>query len=202
MTWLRIKSKNVTRTDIAIANCCGKVYGMSLSLELGTDEELAIVAATNRQAFAVLYDRHAAGLYRWLRWRLNSDDDAWDVVQDVFIKVLHGLPRYDPSQASFRTWLFTIARRRLIDFWRTQKVTVNIDQIEVAVDQLRSADQLDARLQISAILNRLSETERALITLRYEQDLSFKDIARITGKSEGALRAAVHRLKKIVHQPS
>jgi RNA polymerase sigma-70 factor (ECF subfamily) len=164
-----------------------------------SDEDLATRALEDRAAFGLLYDRYAPEIYRFLRWRLNRDEDAWELVQDVFVKALTALERYDPGQ-SFRTWLYTIARRRLIDFWRTQKVTVDLDQVESIVERLSVDDQLDAQRAVEELLALLSDTERILVTLRYESDLSFKDIAQITGKSEGSLRTTFSRLKKVLNR--
>lgn len=163
---------------------------------LRSDASLAKKAARDPEQFRVLYHRYAENIYRFVRYRVNSEHDAQDIVSDVFYKALKRIHQYSPEYA-FSTWIYTIARNTIIDYWRTQKVTVDLEKIEhMLADERNISDAVDVSIDVEHIMSQLTETERTLVTLRFEQDLSFADIAHITGRSEGALRTAFHRLRK------
>jgi RNA polymerase sigma-70 factor (ECF subfamily) len=163
---------------------------------LRSDEQIAADAVHETGEFRELYRRHAKPIYRFVRYRVNSNEDAQDIVSDTFVKALRNIHAYNPRYA-FSTWLYTIARNTIIDFWRTQKVTIDLEKIaELASDGSNISEALDVSMSVDRLMSQLSPAERTLITLRFEQDLSFTDIADITGRSEGALRTAFHRLKK------
>ena len=133
-----------------------------------------------------------------MRFRTNSTQDAQDIVSDVFMKALKSIDRYD-EQHAFSTWIFTITRRTLIDFWRKQKSTFDIDAVyDLADESVNLNASCDIKMRVEYIMDQLNEPERNLIVMRYEQDLTFKEISAITGKSEGSLRTAFSRLKKVI----
>ena len=87
----------------------------------GPDETLmARWAGGHEAAFAALYGRHEAGLYRFVRRLLGSAlaAHADEVFQDTWMAVVRTRGRWSPDGAQFRTWLFTLAHRRVIDVWR------------------------------------------------------------------------------------
>src|SRR5688500_13466750 len=75
-------------------------------------DERAVVRAVRHApaAFGALYDRYYARIWRYLRARLGSDDDAADLTQQVFLQALDALPRYQERGLPFAAWLFRIAR--------------------------------------------------------------------------------------------
>jgi len=85
-------------------------------------------ACREPDAFAALYRRYLARVYRYLYLRLSSQDDAEDLTSQIFIEALAGLRqnRYKEN-GCFPAWLFTIVRHRLVDFQR-QRVSVPLDE--------------------------------------------------------------------------
>lgn len=161
-----------------------------------SDAEIAKEACKDRDAFHELYLRHSPGIYRFVRYRVVHEEDAQDIVSNIFIKAMEKIDGYDKSYA-FSTWLYTIARNTIIDFWRVRKQTIDLEKIEDLISHHSNvSEELDVSLYIETMMEQLSESERILITLRFEDDLSFSDIARITGRAPGALRTAFHRLRK------
>lgn len=166
-----------------------------------SDAAIAQAAVHDHAEFEELYWRYAAKIYQFVRYRTNNNTDAQDLVSDIFTKVLSKLDTYDPQQ-SFSTWLFTIARHSVIDFWRTQRATIDLDIIGEVVAAVESpAHKIDTDLAIEQVMSKLSAEETILVTLRFVDDLSYKEIAKITGKSEVALRSTFHRLKQVFNQP-
>ncbi len=88
--------------------------------DLPDDSLMSAYALGNDTAFDELYRRHHAGLYRFVRRLLGSALAAQtdEVFQDTWLRVVHSRQRWEPQGASFRTWLYTVAHRRVIDVWR------------------------------------------------------------------------------------
>lgn len=165
-----------------------------------SDATIAQAAMQDHAEFEELYWRYAAKIYQFVRYRTNNPEDAQDIVSDIFVKALAKLESYDAEQ-SFVTWLFSIARYRIIDFWRTQRVTIDLDAIAEITAIVESPEhKLDTDLAIEQVMSKLSPEENILVTLRFIDELSYKEIAKITGKSEVALRSTFHRLKQVFNQ--
>ncbi|HKW23821.1 MAG TPA: sigma-70 family RNA polymerase sigma factor [Ktedonobacterales bacterium] len=173
-------------------------------------EEDALVEAAKRDpaAFATLYQRYFARVYRYLRIRLRSEEDAADLTQQVFLKALDALPRYQSRRAPFAAWLFTIARRTLADRFRRRPVTLPLEaagdlladhEMEAAVLRRESIEQL------TALLGSLNPDARDLLALRFAAGLTTPEIAAILGKRPEAVRKALSRLlqslKEQYHAP-
>ena len=88
--------------------------------DLHDDALMAAYAAGDASAFTLLYERHQAGLYRFIRRLLGSALAAQtdEVFQDTWLRVVNARERYVPQGAVFRTWLYTMAHHRVIDVWR------------------------------------------------------------------------------------
>lgn len=176
---------------------------------LPTDEQAMVEAARHDPAaFAALYQRYFARIYRYLRIRLRSEEDAADLTQQVFLKALDALPRYQSRSAPFAAWLFTIARRTLADRFRRRPVTLPLE----AAGDLLSDHEMEATLlqresieQLSALLGGLTPDARDLLALRFAAGLTTPDIAAILGKRPEAVRKSLSRLlqslKEQYHAP-
>jgi DNA-directed RNA polymerase specialized sigma24 family protein len=86
------------------------------------DEELALAARSDPAAFGLLYDRHRLAVFRYLRTRTNSEDDAAELTAVVFARALMAMPRYRPAAGGFLAWLLRIARNAAIDAGRRAPV--------------------------------------------------------------------------------
>jgi len=83
-----------------------------------TDEEVIVLYKNgDEEAFKVLIARYTTPLYNFTA-RLTNKNDASDLVQEIFIKAWKNIRRFNPLQASFKTWIFTIARNTITDFFR------------------------------------------------------------------------------------
>src|SRR5687768_7689642 len=91
----------------------------------GVDETALVAAAqTDPAAFGTLYRHYLPQLYRYLRSRLPTDEEAADLTQHVFLKALEALPAYRRRDVPFAAWLFRIARNALIDAQRRKRPVV------------------------------------------------------------------------------
>lgn len=159
------------------------------------DAEIALAALENREEFQELYLRYAEKIYRYFRYRTNSKELTEDLVSSVFIKAMDKLDTYNPEYA-FSTWIFSLARNTLIDYWRSEHLNIEFDE---RIEQLPGQDLkqvLENKISVEQLMARVGSEEQILLKLRFLDDLTFEEMAEITGKSAGALRTRMHRLIK------
>lgn len=136
----------------------------------------------------VYREYHDKVLY-FIKAKVNSVEDAEDICSDVFLKVQNKLSDYDSGKAAVSTWIFTIARNTVIDYYRKYKTTEEIPE------ELSSDFEVDSALltretlsELAEALKKLSEEERMVVVLHYYEGLSLKDIEARTGLSYGQVK--------------
>jgi RNA polymerase sigma-70 factor (ECF subfamily) len=156
----------------------------------------------DHEAFAKIYDAFVTPIYRYVAFRVPKAA-AEDIVSDVFVKAWEKLDSYKLRKGiPFSSWLFRIAHNVVIDSYRTQKDTVELDELHVDHDRWN-----DPRLKITqdrqAVLlrqamNKLPKRYREVILLSFMSELSHDEIARTLKIREGSVRILKHRaLKKL-----
>lgn len=161
----------------------------------GCADEAALVAAAQADpaAFGPVYRRYLPQLYRYLRSRLPTDEEAADGTQQVFLKALEALPNYRARGIPFVAWLFRIARNTLIDTQRRQRPAVPWESVPEAQQPAARQDEHEALSQFEALIAPLDDSQRDLLVLRFFVGLSTREIAAIVGKSDGAVRMQLSR---------
>ncbi len=146
-----------------------------------TDEQLIQRAiAGNQRAWSKLVRRYQARLYNYA-WRMcGNGDDAMDLLQDIFISVFRNLPGYR-QQGSFEGWLYRIAHRRCVEFFRRRKPT---DSLQGEAEQVCSGDGPARRHEVSSTQHKLLQSlqhlpleQRLVVELKFFNQLTFDDIA-------------------------
>lgn len=182
-----------------------------------TDESLMLrYAAGNLQAFNLLYERHAMGVWRYVFRSVRVQAVADDLLQDVWFALARQTPHYQPT-AKFKTWLFTLAHNRLVDYFRTAKQHVSLDGEEddsVALVQTLAVNsgfgplrRLEAKEQAQALLDAIEQlpfAQREAFMLQAEAGMDVQEIAKTTGVSfetaKSRLRYARSRLKELLQE--
>lgn len=156
-----------------------------------------------RDSIAEIFNRLQGRLFRYLLMRTSNRETAEDLLQTTFLEMIRALPRYKvQSDAKFTTWLFQIARFRLIDHYRQGGRTVPLESIaEPAEDRPDAADPFDRDL-VETALRTLPEHFQTILHLRYREDLETGEIATVMNISVINVRVLQHRalraLKKAV----
>jgi RNA polymerase sigma-70 factor (ECF subfamily) len=170
------------------------------------EEFAAVLAAAqggNEAAFAVLWRDANPALLRYLR--VVIPEHAEDVAAETWIQVLRGLANFTGDEGAWRAWLFTNARRRVLDQvrHRNRHPAEPLDDINVG-EMPRSADAAQLALdniateRAIALVSRLPEQQAEVIMLRVVAGLETDVVADMLGRSPGAVRVAAHRgLKKL-----
>jgi RNA polymerase sigma-70 factor (ECF subfamily) len=163
-----------------------------------TDEELVAAARADARYFELLYDRYADRLYRYALSRTSSPTAADDIVSEAIVTALERLEQFDPERGAFRSWLFTIASHKIADhrrnhrrFWRAINRRWRPDPPADSAYEL--ALQGDERSRVHRAVERLSEPNREVVTLRFVADLPLATIAGVLGISEGAAKMRLSR---------
>lgn len=162
-----------------------------------SDEFWAKRSQKSLQHFDILYRRHIKKVYGYMRYRLNTNEEAEDVTSQVFMKAIEHIQSYNSTQL-FVPWLMTIARNTLIDYWRTKKIIIDLD---IVCDQLCTQPDflsLDTHLRVEQLLKKLKPADRFIVSLRFLEDKTYQEIAALTGKSENSLMVLFHRIKKFL----
>src|SRR3954462_11863700 len=157
----------------------------------------------DERAATELVERHASAL---ARFAISSGErkEIDELVQDTFVRAFNSLDGFR-GDSSFRTWLFTIERRLLLDRRRAEKRRRDKDELKdddasTEYDALDSvvADETQQRLQ--AAVKRLSPTQREVFSLRIGEGMSYKEIAEAVGTTEGAARVHYHNAMRAVKE--
>ncbi|MGD9175562.1 MAG: RNA polymerase sigma factor [Desulfobacterales bacterium] len=159
----------------------------------------------NRLAFDQLIDRYQGDIYRMIYYRINSQMDAEDLTQDVFVRAYRSISRLREPQR-FRSWLYTIAVNRINDYLRKKRVRSILKssdegpeiqpEAEERRDNPEALEQVlkeDFWRQVNRIAKALSKMEREVFMLRFMDDLNITEIARILKKSESTVKTHLYR---------
>jgi RNA polymerase sigma-70 factor (ECF subfamily) len=162
-----------------------------------TEDESALVKAAqlDAEAFATLYDRYIQRLYHYCYHRTNNVHDAEDLTAQTFLTALEALPHYR-QDGHFAAWLFTIARNKVVDFYRrTPNLHLEESMAQPFLSDLAAEAEISQRKEgLLRAIRGLTEEEQELIRLRYVAELPFTEIARSLRKSEGAAKKMLYRL--------
>ena len=133
-----------------------------------------VFKSQNEQIYNDFHDK----VYGYIVSKINHKQNAEDLTSEVFVKVYEKLDSFDKSKASLSTWIYTITRNTLIDYYRTRKVLGEIpDELEsltTVEDNVINEEMLET---FANALESLDERERDIIVLRYYSGKTLKEIA-------------------------
>ncbi len=155
-------------------------------------------------AFGTIYSTYYTPLYRYIYFRVKSREEAEDLTQNVFMKIFATLPNFKTEDSSPASYFFTSARNAVIDHYRKRDHTpiASDEMVMIKADETLDESQSFERDEMSTIiresLTTLSADQYEIMTLKFINELSNKEIADITGKSEVAIRQIQSRSLKIL----
>jgi RNA polymerase sigma-70 factor (ECF subfamily) len=168
-----------------------------------------IVAAARNgsdEAYRALLEAYGSGLVGYFYRNTGSRNEADDLVQETFLHLVRGLRNYKEEER-FEVWLYRLARNLLVDYWRKHKMVHAVDvgkddseewmpelpanrDIREPSDMLMEKEMGD---ELQKALMKLSSDQRETILMRYFSELSFEEIAEMSGVPLGTALARVHR---------
>ena len=196
--------------NIAQGGASAYLTAMTDTIRAGDDTEVdrALIARWNagdQRAATELVERHAPAVTRFIA-SLGATSEPAELVQDTFVRAFGALDGYR-GESSLRSWLFTIARRLVLDERRAGRR----DRLHVTIDdagpELVSADDVlggvvadESEARVREAVARLTPTQREVFLLRVVEGLSYKEIAGVAGTTEGAARVHYHNAMKAVKE--
>ena len=145
--------------------------------------------------FADLYAVHLPAVWRFVRSRVPDHHEAYDVTSEVFTRAWRSWDRFDPARGPVEPWLFTIASRAVVDWWRRRRDVPTDELPTVAAGTTPEDDLLRQELlgRLASALEGLEPTQRDALALRFAARLSMAHLAQVLGTTEGAAKMLVHR---------
>jgi RNA polymerase sigma-70 factor (ECF subfamily) len=153
--------------------------------------------------FTNLYDQYVEKIYRFIYYKTHHKETAEDLTSATFIKALNAFGSFDKSRGYFSAWIYKIARNTVIDYYRGKKNLINIDDVWDLSGKEDIEKDIEVSLKLEGIkeyLKHLSPEQREIVILRIWEELSYKEIAQITEKSEDSCKMmfsrTIHRLRE------
>jgi RNA polymerase sigma-70 factor (ECF subfamily) len=161
------------------------------------NEESLVLRAQqhDQEALAQLYEGHFDKIYRYVTFKIGNAIEAEDVTQQVFLNTLQSISSFKWRGISFSAWLFRIAHNQVVDYWRKKKrAAVPLDE-SLPSNNGNPQQAAEHKLDIERLLlatRQLTEAQREVISLRFTSGLPIAEVARVMGKSQGAVKASQH----------
>lgn len=163
------------------------------------DQTLAQRAKTEREAFGILYERHVTAIYRYVYYRVGSQEDTEDLTARVFARALKHIRNYNDRGVPFTAWLYRIAHNVVANHHRdnSRHPAVPLEEVEIFTGQDDDHDQrIDGERERNKLLRAirlLPEERQHLIVLKFVEQMQNAEIGQIMNRSEGAIKSLYHR---------
>ena len=168
------------------------------------EERLLVEAAQKDPArFAELYEINFERVYAFVARRVGDRDAAEDVTSEVFHKALANLQRFEWRGAPFAAWLLRIAANAIADRASRTGIELGVDDPpELGVDATADVDleEVEHRARLFRLVDGLPEDQRRVITMRFAEEKSVREIAEALGRSEGAVKQLQFRGLQNLHE--
>lgn len=165
---------------------------------MSDDELVSQIRLGDTSAAEELIQRYYASVLRYCKWHCSSLDKAEDLTQETFLKLFRSLPQYK-GKKKFKAYLYTIANHLCID--ESRKVQLYpLEDEENIVSERNEILQIEDREEVRHLLNVLSPEQREVIILRYGEQLSFAEIAKITGSNLRTVQSRVRYALQVMRR--
>src|SRR3954464_4593910 len=177
--------------------------------QLGDGELVQTAVAGREEGFEELVRRYQRPISAYVYRMVGDYDAALDLTQEVFIKVYGSLSRYKPEY-KFSTWIYKIAHNSAVDHLRRHSTREQSlmkdfegDQREISIESHRPSPEQESereerRAEIEAVVRQLPSAYRELIVLRHSHDMSYDEIAEVTGLPLGTVKNRLFRAREMM----
>lgn len=173
-----------------------------------TDQEILVKIQsplTREIGFRQLIETYQRKVYHIIRRMVIIHEDADDLTQNTFIKAYRNLDKFEGNSALF-TWLYRIATNEALSFLEKKKkrfffsIDDHQEKMESYLDQPGALNGEQIQIRLQKALLKLPEKQRLVFHLKYQEELTYEEMAEITGTSVGALKASYHHAVKKIEQ--
>ena len=148
----------------------------------------------DRDAFELLIAPYSKALGGYIAYRARNQSDANDILQETMFSVWRSIGSYK-SESTFKTWTFTIARRRLADFYRKDENNLPLSELQ---DVLPAEDELNktiTRMDVKSALAKLNDKENELVHLVFHAGLSYAEVSEVLNIPAGTVKSRMSGIK-------
>lgn len=154
-------------------------------------DAVARAKENDQEALHFLYVRYAPEVLRFVRKLVQDDYEAEDITQNVFMKLMKVIDKYEPREVPFAAWILRVARNAALDYLRARRA-IPTDEVRVEDDE-RSRISRERGNDLRQALEGLPEEQRDVLILRHIIGLSPVEIASVLGKTESSVHGLHHR---------
>lgn len=197
-------SQDLAQTGANVNTYAGTPAAEPVALTSAEQDRLLVQAALggDQLAFGELVTRYQAAVYNMAYRMLGDPTEAEDAAQEVFVRAWNQLHTFQLDRR-FSTWLLSIASHYSIDLLRRRKPQAPLDDVALYVqsddpEPEELALKSEQSAMVRQLLNTLPDKYRSVTVLRYYNDLSYDEIARVTGLTESAVKTQLHRARKML----
>jgi RNA polymerase sigma-70 factor (ECF subfamily) len=174
----------------------------------GEEKTITLAVGGDSSAFGRLYDHYQPMIYRFIAVKVSRREEAEDITHQVFLSAWQNIGKYEQRGYPFSSWLYQIARNQVVDYYRAKRGDVSIDAIdpELFVTTASVEFTMPVKMDMETVqraLRTLKQDYQDVVILRFIEDLSIKESAKVLKKTEGAVKLMQHRalreLKKVLH---
>ncbi|TFG47216.1 MAG: sigma-70 family RNA polymerase sigma factor [Dehalococcoidia bacterium] len=164
-------------------------------------DERNIVAraqAQDSEAFGLIYEAYFDKIYRYVSIKTGNRTEAEDLTQQVFVKALESISSYKvQGEVPFSAWLYRIAHNQIVDCLRrrSRRPTVELDETMPLAADDDTAAEVELKLESKELMSatkKLTAAQQEVIALRFGAELPIAEVSRLTGRTEGAVKAMQH----------
>jgi len=155
--------------------------------------------------FEFLYNEYFEKIYNFIYFRVSHRETAEDLASLTFIKSLESINSFNADYGFFSSWLYKIARNNIIDHYRRKKEIDNIDDHTEIKAEDKTEYDLDIKYKFEKVdkyIKELTPEQREILIMRIWDQLSYREIAKIVGKSEENCKVIFSRCLKVIKEKS
>jgi RNA polymerase sigma-70 factor, ECF subfamily len=164
-------------------------------------DEVGVVEAAKRgeqEALSALYEHYFPKVYRYAATRLATTEDAEDVTEEIFLRIIDNIGSFAWRGLPFGAWVFRIARNEIVSHVRRQKVRGNIAPLSEFIPDHSPDHTLVVEMELTMVtvrkaMERLPEAQRQVVSLRFGSGLSVSETAQALGKTENNVKVLQHK---------
>ena len=173
-----------------------------LSMTTSHEDQLLIERAkVQGESFGELYRKYSRRVYYYFWYRVGCRQDvAEDLMQETFIRAFRHLGRFEPRNAPYISFLLTVAHNLLVDYYRKPK-TLSLELAEdIPIEIMGDLENASDAALLKQAIGELPQKEKDVVTMKYQDGLSVREIATVMKKSENAVRLILCRTRKKLAQ--
>ncbi len=162
-------------------------------------DEPTIIQACQKgrpEEFGQLYDKYIKKIYDFVYYKTHHKETAEDLTSQSFMKALEKISSFDCDKGTFQAWLYQIARNTVIDYYRTKKSDLDIEDVWDLSDDEDLERDFDTKQKLEKVekyLKKLKAQQREIVIMRVWQGMSYQEIAEVLDKSEDSCKMMFSR---------